>query len=261
VTEATKAAEKTGLAGREPGARLVFDDVSHVFADGTRVLSHVSLRVGEGEFVALIGPSGCGKSTMLRLAAGLIRPAGGRVLSDRQDTGFVFQEPTLLPFRTVLGNVELFGELERLPKAERRRLAMEVLERVGLAGFEHKYPKALSGGMKMRASLARSLVLRPSLFLLDEPFAAVDEITRQRLNDQLMQLYARDRFAAMFVTHSVSEACYLASKVVVLTNRPARVLAEVEVPFAYPRPADLRFSAEFSAKAREVSEHLAASGA
>ena len=241
----------------ETATRLLFDDVSHIFPDGTRVLNHVSLRVKEGEFVALIGPSGCGKSTLLRLAAGLLNPAAGSVVCDQHDIGFVFQEPTLLPYRSVLSNVELFGELKRVPKAERRRLAMEVLERVGLSGFEHKYPKALSGGMKMRASLARSLVLRPSLFLFDEPFAAVDEITRQRLNDELIQLYARGRFAALFVTHSLSEACYLASRVVVMTHRPARILAEIELPFAYPRSPNLRFTPAFSERAREISERLA----
>jgi NitT/TauT family transport system ATP-binding protein len=232
-----------------------------VFPDGTEVLRHVDLRVGQGEFVALIGPSGCGKSTLLRLAAGLLKPLAGRIVSERLDVGFVFQEATLLPYRTVLGNVELFGELDRMPKSERRRLAMEVLERVGLAGFEHKYPKALSGGMKMRASLARSLVLRPSLFLFDEPFAAVDEITRQRLNDEVMDLYTRDRFAAMFVTHSLTEACYLASRVIVMTHRPARILAEVAMPFPYPRSSDLRFTPEFTERARQVSDRLAGSGA
>lgn len=241
--------------------RLVFDGVSHVFPDGTEVLRNVSLRVHKGEFVAVIGPSGCGKSTLLRLASGLLKPVSGQVECDRKEIGFVFQEPTLLPYRTVLGNVELFGELEHVPKAERRRLAMEVLDRVGLSGFEHKYPKALSGGMKMRASLARSLVLHPTLFLFDEPFAAADEITRQRLNDEVMQLFARERFAAMFITHSVVEACYLASRVIVMSRRPAHILAEVDLPFAYPRTGDLRFEPDFTERAREVSARLSESGA
>lgn len=241
--------------------RLAFRDVSHVFPDGTEVLRHVALSVAQGEFVALIGPSGCGKSTLLRLAAGLLRPSLGQVECDSKDVGFVFQDPTLLPYRTLLGNVELFGELDGVGKSERRRLAREALARVGLSGFEDKYPKALSGGMKMRASLARSLILRPSLFLFDEPFAAVDEITRQRLNDDLVELFARERFAALFVTHSVAEACYLSSRIVVMSKRPARILAEVDIPFAFPRSEYLRFTPEFSDCAREVSARLQESGA
>ncbi len=247
--------------GTEAAKRLVFDNVSHTFPDGTEVLRHVSLTVHEGEFVAVIGPSGCGKSTLLRLASGLLRPTAGRIECDRADIGFVFQEPTLLPFRTALSNVELFGELNRIRKPERRQMALEALARVGLEGFEDKYPKALSGGMKMRASLARSLILHPTLFLFDEPFAAVDEITRQRLNDDLARLFSRERFAATFITHSVAEACYLAGRVVVMSRRPARILAEVEIPFAFPRSEDLRFDPAFSDCAREVSARLRESGA
>ncbi len=249
-------AAEARLSGRASPPRLVFDDVSHVFPDGTEVLRHVSLEVDKGEFVAVIGPSGCGKSTLLRLASGLLKPVAGKVHCERESIGFVFQDATLLPYRTVLGNVELFAELEKVPKPERRRLALEMLERMGLAGFEDKYPKALSGGMKMRASLARSLVLHPTLFLFDEPFAAVDEITRQRLNDELMELFTREGFATMFITHSVAEACYLASRVVVMSKRPARIVAELELPFGYPRSSELRFDPEFTERAREVSARL-----
>lgn len=241
-------------------ARLVFDDVSYVFPDGTEVLRHVSLTVHKGDLIAVIGPSGCGKSTLLRLASGLLSPVAGKVECDRRGIGFVFQDPTLLPYRTVLRNIELFAELERIPKPERRRLALEMLERVGLTGFEDKYPKALSGGMRMRASLARSFVLEPSLFLFDEPFAAADEITRQRLNDDLMGLFTHQRFAAMFITHSVTEACYLASRVVVMSRRPARIVAEVDLPFEYPRSSELRFEHEFTERAREVSARLSEFG-
>lgn len=249
------------VTGNGAPVRLAFDSVSHVFPDGTEVLRNVSLDVRMGDFVAVIGPSGCGKSTLLRLASGLLSPAAGRVVCDRRGIGFVFQDPTLLPYRTVLGNVELFAELERVPKPERRRLALDMLERVGLEGFEDKYPKALSGGMRMRASLARSLVLNPSLFLFDEPFAAVDEITRQRLNDELIDLFTRERFATMFITHSVSEACYLASRVIVMSKRPARIVAEIELPFAYPRSSELRFEHDFTERAREVSARLGEFGA
>jgi NitT/TauT family transport system ATP-binding protein len=243
------------------GDRVSFEDVSHTFPDGTEVLRHVNLRVKSGEFLSIIGPSGCGKSTLLRLASGLLKPTSGRVDCDRQGIGFVFQEPTLLPFRSVVRNVELFAEFEGRAKSERRQLAMDALERVGLAGFEQKYPKTLSGGMKMRASLARSLVLRPTLFLFDEPFAAVDEITRQRLNDDLMLLFARDRFATIFITHSVAEACFLADRVVVMSKRPASILGEVDLPFAYPRTSDLRFEPDFIERTREVSARLSESGA
>ena len=245
----------------QDGPRVVFDDVSLTFPDGTEVLRHVNLTVNQGEFVAIIGPSGCGKSTLLRLASSLLKPSSGQITCERDGIGFVFQEPTLLPFRSVLANTELFAEFEGLDKAERRQRAMAALERVGLLGFENKYPKTLSGGMKMRASLARSLVLSPSLFLLDEPFAAVDEITRQRLNDDLIGLFSRDRFATMFVTHSVTEACYLAARVVVMSQRPAGILGEVILPFPYPRSPELRFQPDFNELSREVSAKLHESGA
>jgi NitT/TauT family transport system ATP-binding protein len=244
-----------------PAERLVFEEVSHTFPDGTRAVDRVSLSVHSGEFVALIGPSGCGKSTLLRLGSGLLQPTGGSIRCNRDNIGFVFQDPTLLPYRTVLSNVELFGELKGIPKAERRRRALDALHQVGLAGSEHKYPKALSGGMKMRASLARSLILNPTLFFFDEPFAAVDEITRNRLNNDLTQLFSRERFASVFVTHSIPEACYLASRVIVMSRAPAHIMAEVPIPFPFPRTEDLRFDAEFSERAREVSARLHESGA
>ena len=162
----------------------------------------------------------------------------------------------MLPYRSVLKNVELFAELHDIKKSERTSLAMEALSLVGLAGFEGKYPKALSGGMKMRTSLARSLVLHPSLFLFDEPFAAVDEMTRQRLNDELMRLFSSERFAAIYITHSVSEACYVASKVVVMSDRPARIKAEVDIPFEYPRQESLRYDPAFVQRAQEVADLL-----
>jgi NitT/TauT family transport system ATP-binding protein len=234
----------------------VFSNVSHVFADGTYVLQNVSFQVNRGEFVAVIGPSGCGKSTLLRIAAGLLQPTSGDVICDRSRIGFVFQDPTLLPYRTVIRNVELFAEFLGIPKVERRRRASDVLTQVGLSGFEFKYPKVLSGGMKMRASLARSLMPRPTVFFLDEPFGALDEITRQRLNDDLLTLFASERFSAVFVTHSVSEACYLASRVIVMSSRPGCVLADVEVPFPYPRDRSLRFTPAFTERSRKIAALL-----
>lgn len=261
MSKSSEVQTKPMVGALDDSTRVMFKDVSHTFPDGTEVLRNVDLKVEKGEFVAIIGPSGCGKSTLLRLASGLLQPSSGEVHCERKGIGFVFQEPTLLPFRSVLGNAELFAEFAGLAKEERRKLAMDALDRVGLIGFEDKYPKTLSGGMKMRASLARSLVLRPSLFLLDEPFAAVDEITRQRLGDDLIGLFSRDRFATMFITHSVAEACYLADRVVVMSKRPAGILGEVELPFPYPRSPELRFQSEFTERTREVSARLSESGA
>ena len=242
----------TGLGG----ARLMFRGTCLTFPDGTEAVRSVDLEIHRGEFVSLIGPSGCGKSTLLRIASGLLEPTGGELRCDQKDIGYVFQDPTLLPWRTVQGNVELFAELHGIPRQERAARAAGVLELVGLTGSESKYPKALSGGMRSRVSMARSLLLHPSLFLFDEPFAAIDEITRERLNDQLIQLFALERFAGVFVTHSISEACFLASRVVVMTKRPATVHAVVEVPFAYPRTAELRFDPGFVDITKRVSTLL-----
>jgi NitT/TauT family transport system ATP-binding protein len=160
--------------------------------------------------------------------------------------GYVFQDATLLPWRTVEANIELFGELHGLPKPERRQLAADAINLVGLRGFEKHYPKALSGGMTMRASLARSLTLKPPVFLFDEPFGAIDEITRNHLNIELMRLFALERFAALFITHSISEAVFLSTRVHVMSARPGRIVASFDVPFDYPRPEDLRFEPEFA---------------
>jgi NitT/TauT family transport system ATP-binding protein len=228
-----------------------------VFPDGTRALADVSLLLGSGEFVAVVGPSGCGKSTLLRLAAGLDQPTEGVTVNHTAaSTGFVFQDATLLPWRTLRRNVELLAELHRLPRAARRQRAADAIGRVGLAGFEDHKPAALSGGMRMRASLARALVLSPRLFLLDEPFGALDELTRQRLGEQLHGLFVADRWAALLVTHSISEAVYLASRVLVMSPHPGTVIADIPVPFGYPRPPDLRFSPDFAAVAAQVSHAL-----
>jgi NitT/TauT family transport system ATP-binding protein len=229
------------------------------YPDGTEALRDVSLRLAGGEFVSVVGTSGCGKSTLLRIASGLLRPTGGRATNHAGGgTGYVFQDATLLPWRSVRHNVELLAELHRLPRAERHRLATAALARVGLAGFDRHRPAALSGGMRMRASLARALTLSPRLLLLDEPFGALDELTRERLGEQLQELFLADRFAALLVTHSISEAVFLSSRVLVMSPRPGTVLAEVPVPFDYPRPSRLRFSAEFAAVAAAVSGALRA---
>lgn len=237
-------------------ARLAFRHTGLRFPDGTLALQDVELEVRDGEFVALIGPSGCGKSTLLRIASGLLEASSGEVVCQRDGIGYVFQDPTLLPWRTVQKNVELFAELHGIARAERAERARQALEMVGLAGSERKYPKALSGGMRSRVSLARSLILHPTLFLFDEPFAAVDEITRERLNDEIIRLFGIERFAAAFVTHSINEACYLASRVVVMTRGPGRVHAVVEVPFAYPRTPEVRFDPAFVEVTKRVSALL-----
>jgi NitT/TauT family transport system ATP-binding protein len=235
---------------------LTFRGVSKRFPDGTTALEGVELRVPAGEFVSVIGPSGCGKSTLLRIASDLTQASGGTVDVQTRKIGYVFQDPTLLPWRTVQANVELFAELRGLPKGERRRRADDAIKLVGLSDFAGHRPRALSGGMRMRVSLARSLTLQPELFLFDEPFGALDEIARERLNDELLQLYLTQRFTALFVTHSVTEAVFMSTRVVVMSGRPGRILGDLAVPFEYPRPPRLRFEERFARLAGQVSARL-----
>jgi NitT/TauT family transport system ATP-binding protein len=232
------------------------DRLGLVFPDGTEAVRDVSFTVRKGEFVTIVGPSGCGKSTLLKIASGLLEPTSGRVVVDRDRLGYVFQDATLLPWRTVQGNVELLAELHDIPKDERVHLATEAIQLVGLNGFEHHYPKSLSGGMKMRASLARTLTLKPPVFLFDEPFGAVDEITREHLNEETQQLFQREGFAGLFITHSISEAVFMSTRVLVMSARPGRIVAEYDVPFPYPRPPELRFDPEFAKLSGEVSHAL-----
>lgn len=238
------------------GPALAYDDIGMTFLDGTDALHDVTFTVHRGEFVTIVGPSGCGKSTLLKIASGLLDQSVGTVTVDRDRIGYVFQDATLLPWRTVLQNVELLAQLHDIPKPERRRLADEAIAKVGLAGFEHHYPKTLSGGMRMRCSLARSLTLKPPLFLFDEPFGAVDEITRARLNDETQLLFQAERFAGLFITHSISEAVYMSTRVLVMSARPGTIVAEYEVPFEYPRRPNLRFDPSFSALCHEISDTL-----
>jgi NitT/TauT family transport system ATP-binding protein len=237
---------------------LELQGVGKRFSDGTLALEGIDLEVRPGELVAVVGPSGCGKSTLLRIVAGLAGPTSGLVAVRTRRIGFVFQDPTLVPWRSVRANVELLGELEGMSEAERQCLADEAIAVVGLGEFAGHPPQALSGGMRMRASLARSLMLRPDLFLLDEPFGALDELTRHRLNDELSELFMERRFAALLVTHSVTEALFLSSRVVVMSGRPGRVIGTFQVPFPYPRASALRFSGAFSRLAGEVSQCLRA---
>ncbi|HEU4655978.1 MAG TPA: ABC transporter ATP-binding protein [Capillimicrobium sp.] len=232
-------------------------DVSKVFANGTVALEPTSLSIQAGEFVSIVGPSGCGKSTLLRIIAGLTPATSGTCSTpEGSSRAFVFQDATLLPWRTVRKNAQLILELEGFSKEDREQRCAEALELVGLTGFERSYPRGLSGGMKMRLSLARALALRPKLFLMDEPFSALDEITRESLNDELLRIWSSEGFTSMFVTHNVYEAVYLSNRVIVMSARPGRVIADFDVPFAYPRTPDLRATREFSELAAEISAAL-----
>ena len=235
---------------------LSFDRIGMVFPDGTEAIRDVSFNVDKGEFVTVVGPSGCGKSTLLKIASGLLEPSRGSVVVDRDRLGYVFQDPTLLPWRTVQQNVELLTELHGVSKSERTAIATRAIETVGLKGFEGHYPKSLSGGMRMRASLARTLTLNPPLFLFDEPFGAVDEITREHLNEETQRLFVSEGFAGLFITHSISEAVFLSTRVLVMSARPGRIVAEFTVPFPYPRSPDLRFEPEFARLSGELSHAL-----
>jgi len=222
----------------------------------SEVIHGVDLEVDNNEFVVLVGPSGCGKSTLLKIASGLLEPTNGSVEVDRERLGYVFQDATLLPWRTVGKNIELLAELHGIDPQERKQLVEESIELVNLEGFENHYPKSLSGGMKMRCSLARSLTLKPPLFLFDEPFGAVDEITREKLNEDTQQLFKKEGFAGLFITHSISEAVFMSTKVLVMSARPGRLVAEFDIPFEYPRKPDLRFNADFAELCGKVSVAL-----
>jgi NitT/TauT family transport system ATP-binding protein len=240
--------------------------VSKQFANGTVAIRGVDLDLVNGEFVSLLGPSGCGKSTLLRIIAGLGLPSAGTVDwptsahaasgEAERDLGFVFQDPTLMPWANALKNVRLPLTLAAMPTAQAEARAAEMLELVGLKGFEKSYPRELSGGMKMRVSIARALVTHPKILLMDEPFAALDEITRHRLNDDLLGLWWQNRFTAVFVTHSVFESVYLSQRIVVMAARPGRVMADLKNEAPYPREALFRTSAEYAHLCRVASETL-----
>jgi NitT/TauT family transport system ATP-binding protein len=235
---------------------MSFVGVSKIFADGTHALTDITFDVRDGEFVSVVGPSGCGKSTLLKIASKLVPHTSGEVHVQSENIGYVFQDATLLPWRTVQKNVELFMELHNVDKTERSARAKEAIDLVGLTGFEQHHPKRLSGGMRMRVSLARSLTLKPTIFFFDEPFGALDEITRERLNEELMKLFIRERFAGLFITHSVYEAVFLSTRVLVMSARPGRIIAEFRIPFDYPRPTELRYDPEFARLTGEVSHAL-----
>ena len=242
-----------------------------VFANGVRALDPVTLRVAEGEFATVVGPSGCGKSTLLRLVVGLLEPSGGRVRlwpnapepSSRDDRrlAFVFQSPMLLPWRDVAGNVCLPFDLGHARARNRAHEADRVgraLAQVGLQDFRHAYPRELSGGMQMRVSIARALVTEPALLLMDEPFAALDEITRMRLDRELAGLHMREKLTVLFVTHSMFEAVFLSTRVLVMSPRPGRIVGEVAIAEPLPRTEAFRASIAFAGYCGRLSALLAA---
>jgi NitT/TauT family transport system ATP-binding protein len=252
--------ETSGLAVDLAGVTKTFDN-------GVMALGPLDLAIRHGEFVSLVGPSGCGKSTALRLIAGLAAPTLGRIEVSRRPgaerpghaIGFVFQEPTLMPWTSVRENVRLPLKLARVARTEADRRIDDALTSVGLAEFAGAYPRQLSGGMKMRVSLARALVTDPDILLMDEPFAALDEITRFRLNNDLLALWRSLRKTVIFVTHSVFESVYLSQRVLVMTARPGRIGAEIRIDAAEPRDEDFRTSAAYAGYCREVSAALAPS--
>jgi NitT/TauT family transport system ATP-binding protein len=242
--------------------------VRKIYANGVAALEWLEFDVRRGEFVSLLGPSGCGKSTALRIIAGLSEPTTGAVERPRQPdggeaggAGFVFQEPTLMPWATVARNVRLPLELKHWPVAKAVPRVEAVLARVGLLDFAGAYPRELSGGMKMRVSIARALVTEPDLLLMDEPFAALDEITRFRLNDDLLSLWHAFQQTVVFVTHSVFESVYLSNRIMIMTPRPGRVFTELAIEAPHPREQGFRTSPEYAALCRRASDALAAASA
>jgi len=250
----------TTIPPRDGAPLVALRGVAKRYATGTVAVQDVDLDIAEGEFLAILGPSGCGKSTLLRLIAGLDGATSGTIDWPRgmsgNGIGFVFQEPTLMPWAIATANVALPLRLAGVAPREAESRAVDALAQVGLAGFERAYPRALSGGMRMRVSIARALVTKPRLLLMDEPFAALDEITRHRLNNDLLALWERERFTAIFVTHSTFESVYLAQRIIVMAARPGRVAAEIAVDAGYPRGEVYRTSAEYAAHCRAVSERL-----
>ncbi|MBL8582602.1 MAG: ABC transporter ATP-binding protein [Rhizobiaceae bacterium] len=246
---------------REGEPLLELRSVGKTFSNGVTALQGVDLSIRQGDFLSLLGPSGCGKSTALRLIAGLSSPTSGTIdwrRASGAELGFVFQEPTLLPWANVFDNVWLPLRLRGVPRAKAAGAIAEMLERVRLTGFEQAVPRELSGGMKMRVSIARALVTRPRVLLMDEPFAALDEITRFRLNNDLLELWNDERFTVIFVTHSVFESVFLSNRIVVMAARPGRVFEEVDIEAPYPRDEAFRTSSDYAHLCRRTSDVLAA---
>jgi NitT/TauT family transport system ATP-binding protein len=245
-----------------PESLISVRQAGKTYSTGVVALDNISFDVQPGQFVSLVGPSGCGKSTLLRIIAGLGPITDGSVLVEglppkenrkqRAETAFVFQDATLMPWRDVIGNVELPLELRGVTSSERRKTALEALETVRLTDFVTAYPRELSGGMRMRVSLARALAAGPRLLLMDEPFGALDEITRQRLNGELLTLCALANWTVVFVTHNVFEAVFLSSRILVMSRQPGRIVADIDVGLPYPRAASVRTEPEYTRVVAQV---------
>lgn len=273
MTNETASAEIPSTAASAVTKPLVsLKGISKTFSNGTVALQDMTLDVQQGQFISLLGPSGCGKSTALRIIAGLGEPTAGEIewpTSGYDATGkalpeisFVFQEPTLMPWATVFNNVWLPLRLKGISRKDARERVEEALDMVGLHNFADSYPRELSGGMKMRVSIARALVTRPKLLLMDEPFAALDEITRHKLNDDLLRLWETFGWTVLFVTHSVYESVYLSNRIVVMAARPGRVVNDMAVEAPYPRNEEFRTSQTYNDHCRDASAALhAAMGA
>jgi len=231
------------------------DAVGLTYPDGTHALSNTSVSIAAGEFVSIVGPSGCGKSTLLRLASGLIPPTSGNI-ARTGSVQFVFQDSTLLPWRSVRRNISLNLELQKIEKTEVDERTNSALALVGLLESAEKLPRQLSGGMKMRTSLARSLVCDPDMYLFDEPFAALDEFSRERLNIELRTMLSTRNAASLFVTHSIAEAVFLSHRVLVMSPRPGTIVREFAIPFGADRQQDLRYSPEFARLSGEIAQSL-----
>jgi NitT/TauT family transport system ATP-binding protein len=242
---------------------LTLSNVSKSYGSNPPVLQQIDLAIDQGEFVSLIGPSGCGKSTLLKLISGLSNPSTGTILVEgttpvnaRKTISYIFQDATLLPWRTVTRNVGLGLELEHVNREIRKQRVQSLLELVGLTHVAHAYPRQLSGGMKMRVSVARALATTPRLLLMDEPFGALDEMTRDRLNEELLRLRAEQSWTAVFVTHSVAEAVFLSTRIVVLAPSPGRIAQVIEIDLPFPRTSITRESPQFESLMTQVSRAL-----
>ena len=251
------------MSALEPIIKL--KKVNKVFENGTEALKGMDIDVFKGQFISFLGPSGCGKSTVLRMISGLLKPTSGQIeiykktlnsSSNSGEIGFVFQDSTLMPWATVEDNVYLPLRLKGTSKEKVREDIEEILSKVGLIEFRKSYPRELSGGMKMRVSIARALIVKPKLLLMDEPFAALDEITRFKLNDDVMSFWKNSDLTVIFVTHSVFESVYLSNRVVVMAPRPGRVIADIVLNDNYPRTEEYRTTSEYAKNCRMVSKYL-----
>lgn len=239
---------------------ITLSDITKVYSNGMVALQHLNLTIGEGQFISLVGPSGCGKSTVLRMIAGLGKMSSGKIewsgSHSQRQLAFVFQEAALMPWATVQDNVRLPLKLAGVSYSASRAAVAEALELVDLSGFEKCYPRELSGGMKMRVSIARALVTKPEVLLMDEPFGALDEMTRSRLNSDLLNLWSQKQWTVIFVTHNIYEAVYLSNRVIVMAARPGRVVADVPIAAPYPRTEEFRLSPLYGEYCRQISSAL-----